>query len=440
MARLFVVEDDADHLAALCDLMQAAGHAAQGFTTAQAALEALGAGAPDLMLTDLRMPGMDGLDLLRAVRAGPLDLPVILLTGHGDVGHAVQAIRAGAEDFLEKPYDAAHLVAVVARALAARATRAEVTRLQQVLAERAEVTILGTSRAMRALRDRIAALAPLDVDVVITGETGTGKELAARALHAASLRAGGPFVAVNCAALPEPMVETLMFGHAAGAFPGATEPRAGKMEAAAGGTLMLDEVEAMPLGVQAKLLRALQDRAVERLGEHGLRPLDIRVVTTSKTDLRAAAAAGTFRRDLYYRLAGAELATPPLREAGEDIPLIFAHYAQLAARRYGRPDPAAPWAMLQTLKRRAWPGNVRELKAAAEALALGLLDLRDTDAAGLAETTLADRVAAFEAREIAAALDRHRGNTLRAADALGLPRRTLNDKMRRYGLTADPAP
>ncbi|MDR7126042.1 sigma-54 dependent transcriptional regulator [Pseudotabrizicola sp. 4114] len=429
-ARLFVVEDDDDHRAALCDLMQAAGHRAQGFATAPAALAAL-TDPPDLILTDLRMPGMDGLALLRAIRALPLDLPVILLTGHGDIGHAVQAIRAGAEDFLEKPYDAAHLIAVVARALAASATRAEVGRLQQVLAERAEVTLLGQSRAICALRDRIAALAPLDIDVLITGETGTGKELAARALHAASPRAGGPFVALNCAALPDAMAEILLFGHAAGAFPGATTARAGKLESANRGTLMLDEVEAMTPPVQAKLLRALQDRSVERLGENGLRPLDLRVIATSKADLRGR---DDFRADLYYRLAGADLRTPPLREAGEDIALIFAHYAQLAARRYGRADPSVSFALDQQLKRRAWPGNVRELKAAAEAYALGLFTATPDDST-LPEGTLAERVAAFEAREIAAALDRHRDNTLRVAEKLGLPRRTLNDKMRRYGLT-----
>jgi two-component system C4-dicarboxylate transport response regulator DctD len=432
-AQLFVVEDDADHLAALCDLMQAAGHRAQGFADAAAALAMLPDAAPDLVLTDLRMPGMDGLALLQAVKALPLDLPVILLTGHGDVSHAVQAIRAGAEDFLEKPYDARHLVAVVARALAARATRAEVGRLQQVLAETAAATILGQSRALRALRDRIAALAPLDIDVLITGETGTGKELVARALHAASPRAAAPFVAVNCAALPEPMFETLMFGHAAGAFPGAGEARPGKMEAAQGGTLLLDEVEAMPPALQAKLLRALQERAVERLGENGLRPLDLRIIATSKVALRGAEG---LRPDLFFRLAGAELFTPPLREAAEDIPLIFGHYAQLAARRYGRPDPQIPWPLQQALKRRAWPGNMRELKAAAEAHALGLLELRADESPVLPDLVLADRVAAFEAREIAATLDRHRGNTLRAAESLGIPRRTLNDKMRRYGLVS----
>lgn len=436
-ARVFVVDDDADHLAAVCDLMGAAGHAVHGFCAASDALSALQEAAPDLILTDLRMPGMDGMGLLVALRARDHDLPVIMLTGHGDVVHAVQAIRAGAEDFLEKPYDAAHLLMVVARALAARATRAEVGRLQAVLAESAQATLLGQSRAICALRDRIAALAPLDVDVLITGETGTGKELAARALHAASPRAPGPYVAINCAALPEMMFETLMFGHAEGAFPGAGPARAGKIEAAMGGTLMLDEVEAMPLPLQAKLLRVLQERQVERLGDHDLRPVDLRVIATSKTDLRLASAEGRFRADLFYRLAGAELSTPPLRDTGADIALIFAHYAQLAARRYGRPDPDLPYGLARQLARRPWPGNMRELKAAAEAHALGLLDMPRPDTPALPDAPLADRVAAFEAREIAAVLDRHRGNTIRAAETLGLPRRTLNDKMRRYGLKAD---
>ena len=440
MARIFVVEDDADHLSALCDLMDAAGHEAHGFAGAKVALEAFEDHGPDLLLTDLRMPEMDGLDLLAAIKGRELDLPVIVLTGHGDIGHAVQAIRSGAEDFLEKPYDGVHLVAVITRALAARATRAEVGRLQQVLAERADETILGQSRAIRGLRERIAALAPLDVDVLITGETGTGKELAARALHAASPRAKGALVAVNCAALPEAMFETLMFGHAAGAFPGAGAARPGKIEAAHGGTLLLDEIEALPMPMQAKLLRVLQERSVERLGENGLRAVDLRVIATSKTDLKQASLSGTFRTDLYYRLAGAEMSTPSLHDAAEDIPLIFAHYAQRAARRYGRQDPVLSPALQKALKGRVWHGNVRELKASAEAQALGLLDLSAERVPQLPEGTLAERVAAFEAREIAATLDRHRGNTVRVAEALGLPRRTLNDKMRRYGVTSTPRP
>lgn len=433
-ARIFVVEDDADHCAALCDLLEAAGHDPVGFASGAEALSAL-TEAPELLLTDLRMPGMDGLELLTAVKRQAIDLPVILLTGHGDVGHAVQAIRSGAEDFLEKPYDAMHLVAVIGRALSARSTRQELGRLQQVLTESSDQRILGESRAIRGLRAAIDALAPLDIDVVIRGETGTGKELAARALHAGSPRANGPFVAVNCAAIPEAMFETIMFGVVPGAFPGATEDRIGKIEAAQDGTLVLDEIEAMSPQMQAKLLRALQERAVERLGENCLRPVSLRLVAISKSDLRSGESA--LRPDLYFRIAGAEIATPSLREAAEDIPLIFGHYAALAARRYGKPDPDIAWPLRQSLKQRPWHGNVRELKAAAEAFALGLLDLKSSDLAGISDGTLSERVAAFEAREIAAVLDRHRGNTLRAAETLGLPRRTLNDKMRRYGLSSD---
>ncbi|GAB5446025.1 sigma-54-dependent transcriptional regulator [Gymnodinialimonas sp.] len=433
-ARIFIVDDDADHLSALCDLVETSGYTVQPFAAARDALDAL-SDPPDLIITDLRMPQMDGIAFLKALRAQGTTLPVVLLTGHGDVGHAVEAIRAGAEDFLEKPYDAAHLLAVLRRTLDAQAARREVARLQKILAERADVSILGKSRAMAAFRKRIAALASVDLDVLITGETGTGKELGARALHAASPRRDGPFVALNCAALPEPMAETILFGHGAGVFAHDAEGRAGKLEAAQGGTLMLDEVETMPPAIQAKLLRVLQERSFERMGETTPRPFDARVIATSKTNLRLL---DGFRPDFYFRLAGTELATPTLREAGEDIPLIFAHYAQLAARRYGRPDPEVPWAMAQKLKRRAWPGNVRELKTSAEAYALGLHDIATPEAAPSGPLTLAERVADFEAREISAMLDAHAGNTLRAAETLGLPRRTLNDKMRRYGLYADP--
>ena len=433
-ACLHIVDDDADHLSALCDLVSTAGYAARPFRSAQDVLAASG-DPPDLVISDLRMPGMDGIGLLKALRARSIAVPVLLLTGHGDVGHAVEAIRAGAEDFLEKPYDSLHLLAVVRRSLEAQAARNEVARLQQVLTESAgSAGILGRSRALRGLRERIAALACVDLDVVILGETGTGKELAARAIHAGSARAEGPFVALNCAALPEAVAETILFGHGAGVFAHDAEGRAGKLEAAHGGTLMLDEVETMPEAIQAKLLRVLQERAIERVGETMLRPLDIRVIATTKASLRRHPG---FRADLYYRLAGTELAMPCLREAGEDIPLIFAHYAQLAARRYGRPDPEVPWALRQKLKRLAWPGNVRELKASAEAYALGLYDAPvGADPAG-GPQTLADRVSAFEAREIAAVLDAHAGNTLRAAETLGIPRRTLNDKMRRLGLSAE---
>ena len=428
---VFVVDDDADHLAALVDLLDAAGHQARGFLAASEALLAAAATPPQALITDLRMPGMDGFALLEAIRDRGWDLPTLLLTGHGDVAHAVRAMKAGAKDFLEKPYNSHHLLTILARVLRARATRDELGRLQTAQAAPSD-RLLGESPALTALRGKIAALGPLDVDVVLVGETGTGKELAARALHAASPRAPGPYVALNCAALPEALFEIEVFGHAAGAFAGAVE-KPGKLEVAAGGTLVLDEVEAMPLPLQAKLLRALQERQVERLGEHRLRPLNLRIIATSKTDLRALVAAGAFRGDLFYRLAGAELALPPLRALGQDIPLIFAHYASLAARRYGRDLPQdVDFALRRSLMRHDWPGNMRELKAAAERFALGLDPApQPRDLAG---ATLADRVAAYEAREIEAALHRARGSTDRAAQDLGLPRRTLADKIARLGL------
>jgi len=427
---IFIVDDDADHLTALCDLIEVGGHTPIGFLQADKALAAAQTTPPDAILTDLRMPGLDGMGLIHAIAALGHDIPVIMLTGHGDVTAAVQAIQAGAEDFLEKPYDAQHLLSVLNRTLRAKATRDELARLQSELGRKSD-TILGESPALVALREQLTALAPLNVDVILTGETGTGKELSARALHAASPRALGPYVALNCAALPESLFELEVFGHAAAAFPGAVE-KPGKLEAANGGTLVLDEVEAMPLPVQAKLLRALQERHVERLGENRLRPLDLRIISTSKTDLRQSIATGAFRADLFYRLAGAELRLPHLRGLGPDIALIFAHYATLAARLYGRADPDITISLRRDLQRHDWPGNIRELKTAAERFALGLgLSLPDDAPKG---ETLPDRVADYEAREITAALARHPQSVERAAQSLGIPRRTLADKMTRYGI------
>ena len=430
-ALIHVVEDDADHRAALCDLIEAGGYSAVGFAGGAEALEA--PERPDLLITDLRMPQMDGFTLLEALKARQPDLPVVLITGHGDVPHAVRAIRLGAEDFLEKTYDAAQLLAVVGRGLRASAMRREIARLQAELDRREGAELLGQSAPISRLRQQIAALAPLGIDMILRGETGTGKELVARALHAASPRAAGPFVALNCAALPEALFEIEVFGHAEGAFPGARE-KPGKLEMASGGTLVLDEIEALPAAVQPKLLRVLQERQVERLGEHRLRPLDLRIMALTKTDLRPLTLDGSFRADLFYRLAGAEIVLEPLRALGDDIALLFAHFAERAARRHGGQVPPISYALRQQLLRRPWPGNVRELQALAERFALGL-DLPEETAPGLsAPESLTDKVAAYESREISAVLERCRGNTERAAQMLGIARRTLNDKMRRYGL------
>jgi two-component system C4-dicarboxylate transport response regulator DctD len=282
-----------------------------------------------------------------------------------------------------------------------------------------------------ALRDQLRAVAPLNVDVILNGETGTGKELAARAIHAASPRARGPCIALNCAALPESLFELRVFCHAAGAFPGAQD-KPGKLEAANGGTLVLDKVEAMPLPLQAKLLRALQERQVERLGENRLRPLDLRVIATAKVDLRASVAAARFPADLFYRLAGSELRLPPLCGLGPDIALIFAHYAQLAARLSGRDAPQMTITLRRDVQRHDWPGKIRELKTAAERFALGLGPLIPEGTPK--GETLPDRVADYEAREITAALAHFGQSVERTAQALGVPRRTLADKMARYGI------
>lgn len=386
----------------------------------------------DVMLTDLRLGADDGMQLIEKALKLPEPPLCVMMTAYGSVDTAVEAVKRGAWDFITKPLNLDELELLIKRALKERRLESENKQLRRVVTEQAGFRqLLGRSKAMEDVMAVIRQVAPTKANVLIEGESGTGKELAARALHDQSARAGGPFIALNCAAVPESAAETILFGHAQGAIAHDAPGRIGKLEAANGGTLMLDEVETLPPPVQAKLLRVLQERQVERIGETQPRALDIRVIATTKTDLRTVEG---FRPDLYFRLAATVLQLPTMHEAAEDIPLLFVHYAQLAARRYGRPDPEVSWALGQQLRKRAWPGNIRELKAVAEAYALGLHSLPTVDSAVPGKETLAERVAEFEAREIAVVLERHKGNTLRTAETLGLPRRTLNDKMRRYGL------
>ncbi|ETX30585.1 sigma-54-dependent transcriptional regulator [Roseivivax isoporae] len=434
-ARIFVVDDDPDHLDGLCDLISAVGHATQAFADARAARDAAVAAPPDLVLTDLRMPGLDGIGLLDALAEAGIDVPVVLLTGHGDVGHAVRAMRRGAEDFLEKPYDAEHLMSVIARALKTGRLKAEVARLQSRL--EAQGDFIGDSRLMAALRRTLAEIAPLDIDVVLTGETGTGKELAARLLHRRSPRGDGPFVVVNCATLPEAGAERVLFGDGGAARPGL-------VAAADGGTLFLDQIDTLPLALQPKLLRVLQTRLLE--AEDGPRSLDFRVVASTAEPLRAAIRTGSFREDLYYRIAGFEVTLPALREVPADIPQLFDHFVAAAAARHGRDAPPVTFRDRKALQAHHWPGNAHELRIVANRHVLGLAaPAARPDADGLvraagAGQSLRDLVAAFEAQEIARVLDQCNGNTEAAARALGLPRRTLNDKIARSPLLAPRKP
>ena len=417
-ARIFVVEDDPDHLDSLCDLIAAVGHETVPFASGAEALAAARQDPPALVLTDLRMPGMDGIALLSALVEAGCSAPVVLLTGHGDVSHAVQAMQLGAEDFLEKPYAAEHLLSVIARGLKTGRLKAEVARLQNRLAEQGD--FIGDSRPIAELRARLRELAPLEIDVVVTGETGTGKELAARLLHHRGKRAEGPFVVVNCATLPDSGAEQVLFG---------TVDRPGLILQAAGGTLFLDQIESLSLALQPKLLRVLQTRMVDT--PEGAQSVDFRCVTATTAPLREAIRDGRLREDLYYRIAGYELTLPALRQIPGDLALLFEHFLAAAAARHGRDVPEVGFQDRKALQAHHWPGNLHELRLVAERHVLGLEQPRSRPEAselGLGQS-LRDLVANFEAQEIARVLDRCRGNTEAAARILGLPRRTLNDKI-----------
>ncbi|WP_323148167.1 sigma-54 dependent transcriptional regulator, partial [Pseudomonas oryzihabitans] len=338
-SQILLIDDDAHLRLALSQTLDLAGFKVTALADARELEMAAVRGWPGVVVSDIRMPGIDGLELLAQLHQRDAELPVVLITGHGDVPLAVQAMRAGAYDFLEKPFANDALIDSVRRALGARHLVLENRSLRLALAERHELQtrLIGQTPGMARLRDQIGALAATQADVLIHGETGAGKEVVARALHDLSNRRDGPFVAINAGALAESVVESELFGHEQGAFTGAQKRRIGKFEYASGGTLFLDEIESMSLDVQVKLLRLLQERKVERLGSNQQIPLDIRVVAATKEDLRQAADQGRFRADLYYRLNVATLRIPALRERSEDILPLFHHFARAAAERHGTP-------------------------------------------------------------------------------------------------------
>ncbi|WP_028238611.1 sigma-54-dependent transcriptional regulator [Stutzerimonas azotifigens] len=442
-AQVVLVDDDPHLRQALSQTLDLAGLKVVALADARTLADQLPADWPGVVVSDIRMPGVDGLELLRRLQERDTELPVLLITGHGDVPLAVEAMRSGAYDFLEKPFPSEALLERVRRALSLRRLVLENRSLRLALADRQELSarLLGQSPPMQRLREQIGALAATQADVLILGETGAGKEVVARALHDLSSRRNGPFVAINAGALAESVVESELFGHEAGAFTGAQKRRIGKFEFANGGTLFLDEIESMSLEVQVKLLRLLQERLVERLGGNQSIPLDIRVIAATKEDLRQAADQGRFRPDLYYRLNVAPLRIPPLRERGDDQLLLFQHFAEAAAARHGLPVRVLLPEQRGALLRHDWPGNVRELQNAAERFALGLdlgLGRQATEADGglqeLVGGSLGEQVEAFERALIAAELARPHGSLRSVAEALGLPRKTLHDKLRRHGL------
>lgn len=436
---IILIDDDADLRHALVQGLELEGYRVAGLAQAEEALTQLTRSFGGVIVCDIRMPGMDGMAFLaKALEIDPAQ-PVILITGHGDVPLAVEAMRNGAYDFLEKPFTPSRLAEVAARALEKRRLVLENRALRENLSggDALPEILIGNSPAMVRLRAEVRAIAETDADVLVFGETGSGKEVVSRAIHRFSSRAAQPFVAINCGALPAEIIESELFGHEKGAFTGASDRRIGKLEHASGGTVLLDEIESMPLDLQVKLLRVLEEKSIERLGSNRTIRVTVRFVAASKADLKAESEGGRFRADLFYRLNVVSVAIPPLRDHAEDIPDIFFQLAREARARYRREIPEITPALLEQLKMHSWPGNVRELRNVADRFVIGLsseFSGYETPAGTGPSSSLPERVAAFEKSVISATLSRHGGRMRPVYEELGISRKSLYEKMKRHGL------
>jgi DNA-binding NtrC family response regulator len=459
-ASILIVEDKASLRAMLRHALERDGYRVAEACDEPEAVRVLEADEPALVLTDLRLPRGDGFGVLRAVKALDAGLPVVVMTAYGGIEEAVAAMKAGALDFLAKPVDPDHLRLIVRRALDARRLVAENLLLKMELAERRGAPqIVGSSPALRRVLAAVERAAGTEATVLIEGETGTGKELVARTLHAMSARAGGPFVAINCAAIPETLLESELFGHEKGAFTGAVARKPGKFELAHRGTLFLDEIGDLPLGLQGKILRALEEKRFERLGGTAAVQVDVRLVAATNRNLRAAVAARAFREDLYFRLSVLPVTVPPLRERPEDIAVLARYFVERFCRDLKRPPLAVAPEALAALQAYRWPGNVRELQncieravilaegdviqprhlhlsfdAGAGAAAGGGDPWAALDLSGTLADVAARAVAEAERRKIAHALRTCGGDAGRAADLLQVSYGTLLAKMKAYGL------
>ena len=433
---VLIVEDDPHVLLGCQQALALEDIRSEGVSSAEQALALVGDNFPGIVISDIRLPGMDGLELLKHLKARDRTLPVVLITGHGDISMAVGAMRDGAYDFMEKPFSPERLVDIARRALEQRGLAREVWSLRRQLAERdsLEGRIIGRSPAMQQLRELIANVADTSANVLIEGETGTGKELVARCLHDFSRRQPRQFVALNCGGLPENLFESEIFGHEANAFTGAGKRRIGKIEHADGGTLFLDEVESMPLNLQIKLLRVLQERSLERLGSNQSIDVDCRVIAATKSDLDQLSKVSQFRSDLYYRLNVVTLELPPLRERREDILQLFEYFLQQSSLRFDRTAPELDNQTLSNLMSHDWPGNVRELRNVAERFALGLPAFKKSGSNVAQGLGFSEAVEAFERNLLSDALQRSGGNLTQASQELGMAKTTLFDKVKKYGL------
>ncbi len=442
MSHIKLVDDDNDLRKALTQTLELAGFSVQSFADAEILLQQLQPDYNGIIVSDLRMPGLDGLSLLEKVTQIDKDIPVVLITGHGDVSVAVKAIQKGAYDFIEKPFRKETIIDVLNRAGEKRNLIMENRNLRSKLANQTDQVLIGESNVMMNLKKQIASLAQADVDVLINGETGTGKELVARELHRMSPRSDGPFVAVNCAAIADSLVESELFGHEAGSFTGALQKRIGKFEHANKGTIFLDEIESIPQSLAAKILRVLQERKLERVGSNKEIELDLRVLAATKLDLKTLSEQGKFRQDLYYRLNVIEVFIPALRERLEDIPLLFEYFSRQAADKYKCSAVVLNPRLTEQLLNRQWPGNVRELKNIAERYVLTnqfprleFNDQHNCEQELDATSSLQDQVRTYEKMLMVEALRQHNGDVKQASKVLKVPRKTFYDKMKKYSIS-----
>jgi len=443
MPRICVVDDNEMMRDSLAATLASVGHAITTFDSAEAMLAAAGDNY-DLVVTDLKMARMDGIAMLRSLRQAGVDTPVILMTAFGTIDTAVQAMRLGAYDYITKPFDGEKILALADRALTHGRLQRENEVLRAELSDSARsVKLVGVSAGAKAITKRIALVADSQATVLIQGESGTGKEVVARTIHASGNRRGKPMLAVNCAALSKGLLESELFGHEKGAFTGADKLRRGRFELADGGTLLLDEISEMPLGLQAKLLRVLQERTFERVGSSITRKVNVRVIVTTNRQLKQWVAENKFRADLYYRLNVVPIVVPPLRERPEDIAPLAEYFNRQVARREGRTAKTLGRSALEALKRYSWPGNVRELEniiERANVLAEGSTIEAQTISTwlegepGVGGAADADGVllAEMERRLIIETLERFGGHRARTAGALGIGLRTLGMKLKRY--------
>ena len=457
---ILLVDDDPTVLDALASILRDVGYAVAAARSAEEGLRRVQRALPDLAMVDIWLPGMDGLQLLEALKRAAPQLPVIVISGHGTIETAVRATKLGAYDFLEKPPDMERTLLAVRHALEHRRLEEENRQLRQRLEPEQE--IVGESAAICRLREEIAAAAPTNGRVLIRGENGTGKELIARAIHRQSLRRDRPFVAVNCAAIPEELIESELFGHEKGAYTGATAQRRGKFEQADGGTIFLDEVGDMSQKTQAKVLRVLQEQTFERVGGSETLTVDVRVIAASNKDLETAMQAGAFREDLFYRLNVVPFEIPPLRERREDIPVLARHFLAGYCAEYGKREKTLTPAALDRLLQYPWPGNVRELKNLMERMVIMVPadrilpeDLASSLAPraargsgegagelappGLEAGTLKEGRARFERAFLLRHLEANGWNITRTAEQLGIERSNLHRKLRAFGIEPPPS-